>query len=76
VDEQNPNTLALVRGPLALFAIGRVPPKTTREQLLAATAVSQSSDDWRVQSDTDKFTLRPFAGIGSEPYRLYHKLEG
>ncbi len=76
VDEQNPNTVALVRGPIALFAVDNIPAKITRPRLLAATAVSQSSEDWLVQSDADKFTLRSFAAIGHEPYRLYHKVEG
>src|SRR5262249_43913264 len=44
VDAQNPNTVALMRGPLAMFAVGNVPSRITRAQLLAATAVSQSSD--------------------------------
>jgi DUF1680 family protein len=74
VDAQNPNTVALVRGPLALFGIGDLPEKFTRAQLLAAAAASQSSDDWLVQSGSAKMTFRPFAAIGDEPYRLYHNI--
>ena len=75
VDEQNPSTVALVHGPLALFAVGKVTAKITRAQLLAATVASQSSEDWLVPSDADKLTFRSFAGIGDETYRLYHKVE-
>ncbi|MBZ5654363.1 MAG: glycoside hydrolase family 127 protein [Acidobacteriia bacterium] len=75
VDAQNPNTVALVRGPLALFAVGDIPAKLTRAQLLAATAASQSSQDWVVESDHRSLTLRPFSALGDETYRLYHKVE-
>jgi len=45
-------------------------------QLLAASTASQSSEDWLVQGDAGKITFRPFAAIGEEPYRLYHKVVG
>lgn len=72
VDQQNVNTVALMRGPVALFAVGDILAKLTRSQLLAATAVSQSSQDWIVSSDGRSFTIRPFSALGNEPYRLYH----
>jgi DUF1680 family protein len=75
VDAQNPDIVALVRGAISLFAIGEVPAKISRSQLLAATSVAQGSQDWLVRSDTQKLTLRPFAAIGDETYRLYHKVE-
>jgi len=74
VDAQNPNTVALVRGPLALFAVGNLPAKFTRAQLLAAAAASQSSGDWLAQGGPLKITFRPFAAIGDEPYRLYQNV--
>jgi uncharacterized protein len=76
VDGQNPDVVALMRGPLALFAVGDSPARLTRKQLLAAEAVAKSSDDWRVQTDGGSLTLRPFAAIMSEGYRLYQKFEG
>ncbi|MGA7632974.1 MAG: hypothetical protein WCB11_19600, partial [Terriglobales bacterium] len=75
VDDQNLSTVALLRGPVALFAVDDIPPKITRSQLLAATAASQSSSHFMVQSDAHSLTLRPFATIGDETYRLYHQLE-
>jgi DUF1680 family protein len=75
VDAQNANTVALMRGPVAFFAVGELPAKITRPQLLAATAASQSSQDWVVGSDAHSLTLRPFAALGDEAYRLYHKVE-
>jgi hypothetical protein len=74
VHEQNTNTVAVVRGPVALFAVGDIPPRLTRSQMLAAAVVSQSSPDFVVKSDSRSFTLRPFATLGDESYRLYHNL--
>jgi DUF1680 family protein len=75
VDDQNLNTVALLRGPVALFAVDDIPPKITRSQLLAAAAASQSSSHFMVPSDAHSLTLRPFATIGDETYRLYHQVE-
>jgi DUF1680 family protein len=76
VDDQNPNTVALLRGPVALFAVGDIPASVTRKQLIAATAVAQSSDDWSTKTDGGVLTLRPFAVIMSENYRLYQQVDG
>ncbi len=75
VDAQNPNTVALVRGPLALFAVGQLPAKFTSAQLLAAKIAAQSSADWLVPSDSGDIIFRPFAAIGDEPYRLYQTVK-
>ncbi len=72
VDDQNPNIVALVRGPVALFAIGDTSAKLTRDQLMGATAASQTSEDWSVQADGHSLVFKPFAAIGDEQYRLYH----
>jgi DUF1680 family protein len=76
VDAQNPRMVALLRGPLALFGVGNLPPNFSHAQMLSAAAASQTSEDWLVQSGAGRITFRPFASIGDEPYRLYHKLEG
>ena len=75
VDAENPQILALRRGPLALFGVGNLPAKFTRVQLLAAVPASQSSEDWLVKGDAGQITFRPFAAIGDETYRLYQKVE-
>ncbi|MGC2248925.1 MAG: beta-L-arabinofuranosidase domain-containing protein, partial [Terriglobales bacterium] len=74
VDAQNANIVALVRGPIALFAVGDIPVNLTRHQLLAATAASQASENWVVPSDNRSLTLRPFSALRDETYRLYHKV--
>ena len=75
IDKKNPNTVALMRGPIALFAVGKLPDRITRQQLLAATALAQSSDDWSAKTDTGILTLRPFASIMNEDYRLYQQVD-
>lgn len=72
VDDANPDTVALMRGPMALFAIGNSFPDVTRDQLLGATLSAQSSDAWTVHGRGGTMTLRAFAAIQNEPYRLYH----
>lgn len=71
VDNENRNNVALVRGPLALFAVNEIPANITGKQLLAATKVAQSSHDWSTKTENGVLTLRPFMEIMSENYRLY-----
>jgi len=76
IDDQNPNNVALMRGPVALFAVGNIPARLSRSHLLAAAVSSQSSDDWVVRTDGGDLTLRPFPVIISEDYRLYLRVAG
>jgi uncharacterized protein len=76
VDDQNPNRVALMHGPIALFGVGDIPSRITRQQLLAATMAPQSKEDWIVRTDNGVLNLRPFASIMSESYRLYQTVEG
>jgi len=73
VDKENPDTVALMHGPLALFGVSNLPPKLTRAQLLAAAP--SSSDDWVVKSGDATLTLRPFSAIMDETYRLYQRVQ-
>jgi hypothetical protein len=76
VDGQNLNRVALLHGPIALFAVGSMASGMRRDQLLAAIRVATSAEDWQVRTDAGTFTLRPFASIMSEGYRLYQTVEG
>ena len=76
IDNENQNNVALVHGPLALFAVSEVPQRISKSQLMAATRASQSSDDWSVRADSAVVTFRPFAKIMDEGYRLYIRTEG
>lgn len=69
ISPQHPDIVALVRGPLALFAIGAELPNITREQLLGARKIG--AQEWQLQSAKGPITLLPFTAIGDENYSLY-----
>ena len=73
IDDKNPNNVALIHGPVALFAVSDIPQKLTRAQLLAASRAS--TDDWTVRTDKESLVFRPFASIMDERYRLYMMVE-
>jgi DUF1680 family protein len=71
VDPQHPNLVAVVHGPLALFAVGKVPEKIGKQELLSAAQSSQGSTDWQVRAGEESLALKPFSAIQDEHYRLY-----
>ena len=73
LDAQHSNLVALMRGPVTLFAIDLGSSTMTEKQLLAARQVSSESADWVVQTESGKVTMRPFSDITTERYRLYHQ---
>ncbi|MHB1021923.1 MAG: beta-L-arabinofuranosidase domain-containing protein [Acidobacteriaceae bacterium] len=74
VDAQHQNLVALMHGPVALFAVGDVPAQLTRAQLLSAGPVSKGSADWQFKSNTGAVQLKQFANIRDEQYRLYQNV--
>jgi uncharacterized protein len=74
VDPQHPETLAVVHGPVALFAVDQDPDiKMTRAQMLAAEQRSAASADWEIATDKGKVRMLPFPAIDKERYRLYQQ---
>jgi hypothetical protein len=65
-----------MHGPIALFGAGEIPSRISRKELMAATRVSPSGSDWIVHTETGTLTVRPFASIMSETYRLYQTVVG
>jgi uncharacterized protein len=61
VDAQNPNQVALLRGPQVMFALGEAQSKLSRRQL---TAVPSGLE------------LRPFGAVGNEVYQTYWEVTG
>jgi hypothetical protein len=61
---------------LALFGVGTIPDKISRQELLAASQIANGSTDWRANTAAGNLTLRPFASIQDEHYRLYLNVEG
>lgn len=70
IDAQHPNSVALMRGPLALFvAAGKVPPMP-RKQLLAARKLSGQTI-WQVETTSVPVRMMPFTELGDQAYSLY-----
>jgi DUF1680 family protein len=67
---KNPDTVALVRGPLVLFALTEENPKVTREQLLAARPMKGQAV-WMADTSSGPLLLTPFTEIHEERYRTY-----
>ncbi len=74
IDPQHQNTVALLHGPVALFAVEPGTKTLTKAQLMAAQQAGSDSSDWEVASDAGKIRLKPFPAISSEHYRLYHEV--
>jgi DUF1680 family protein len=75
VDDKHPDLVALVRGPLVLFALGSTPSAVTREQLLNARRSPGRTDEWIVQTTSACLRLRPFFAIQDETYNTYLQLQ-
>jgi DUF1680 family protein len=69
VDPQHPQTVALVFGPLVLFAITDIQPALTRTGLLGAKRIGERS--WQVRTDGAPIKMLPFTDIGEEQYSTY-----
>jgi uncharacterized protein len=73
VNAQHPKTVALLQGPLVLFAITGEAPRITRGQLLAAKKVGP--ERWSVETSAGSLDLLPFTAIGDEQYSTYLNVE-
>jgi DUF1680 family protein len=71
VDQQHPNNVALMFGPLTLFALNSPESRFTRSQLLAAELKGSS---WMAHSAIAPVTFKAFPDVRHEQYRLYHEL--
>jgi DUF1680 family protein len=72
VDPQHADTVALLVGPVVLFAITETEPKVTRAQLLAATKTGAQS--WQVETASGTLKMLPFTSIGEEPFSTYVRI--
>ena len=69
VDPQHADTVALLVGPLVLFAVTDGEPKVARAQLLAAEKTGAQS--WRVETAGGAIKMLPFTGIEDQQYTTY-----
>ena len=72
VDANHPNLVALMQGPLVLFAVADSQPSFDKNALLQANATNNATGDWTAQSaDGSSITMRPFMNIDKESYSTY-----
>lgn len=69
IDPQHPQTVALLAGPLVLFAITDAEPPVTRAQLLAAK--KSGPQTWEVATRNGPLKMLPFTAIKEEQYSTY-----
>ncbi len=72
VDANHPNLVALLNGPVVLFAIADSQPSMERNALLQARPTNSAKGDWLAKaSDGSEITMRPFMNIDKENYSAY-----
>ncbi len=73
IDSQHPETVAVMREPLVLFALkpeqNSPMPAFRRTALMNLQQVSQR--EWRSNADGATYRFVPFTEVGSEPYTTY-----
>jgi DUF1680 family protein len=74
LDAGHPNLVALMRGPVALFAILPAPNQLTRKQLLNANRTSPVTNQHLVTTETGDVEFLPYTAIDTQTYRLYHRI--
>jgi DUF1680 family protein len=72
IDDRHPSLVALLHGPVALFAIEPENEPISQQQLLAAQRIGDSAT-WQVETSTGKLRLLPYPAITDETYHLYHQ---
>ena len=72
IDPRHSETVALVSGPLVLFAMTDSQPSLTRAQLLAARKTGPEA--WEVASAGGPLRMLPFTAINDEPYTTYLRM--
>jgi DUF1680 family protein len=71
VDSKHRDLVALMHGPLALFATGHLSQPFRRNDLLAIRQAAPRSPEWRVTSPGGTATFKPYFAIDRELTRLY-----
>jgi DUF1680 family protein len=69
LDARHPDTVALVVGPIVLFAITDSQPALTRAQLLAAKNIG--GEIWQVETASGPLKMIPFTSIQDQAYTTY-----
>lgn len=72
IDARHPGVVALLRGPLVLFAVSNLNARVRKEELLAAKRIA--SAEWFVDTRDGPVRLLPFTSITDEHYSTYFRL--
>ena len=76
VDVQHPQLVALMRGPLVLFAVADSQPSFDRAELLRARTANNDLGDWlATSSEGQTVRMRPFMNIQREKYSTYVRIK-
>jgi len=76
VDANHPNLVALMRGPLVLFAVADSQPAFEKAELLRAQSANNAVGDSIATSAEGKpISMRPFMSINGESYSTYVRLK-
>ena len=73
VDEQHKDLVALMHGPLALFATGQRLLPMRRDEILSAKQAGTSAE-WKAKTLSGAQSFKPFYAIDNETTRLYQPL--
>src|SRR5947209_16236195 len=76
IDVQHPSLVALMRGPLVLFAIADSQPAFEQAELLRAKPSDDDQGDWLATSVQGQgIAMRPFMNIDHEKYSTYVRVK-
>jgi hypothetical protein len=76
VDAGHPNEVALLRGPLVMFAVAASQPAFDKAELLRAKAAAGAAGDYTATAvDGTDVIMRPFMKIQEESYITYVQLK-
>jgi len=77
VDANHPQYVALMRGPLVLFAVAESQPGFTKAELLRASLANNATgDSVATSADGKSISMRPYMSIKDESYSTYVLLKG
>jgi len=71
VDAQHPDRVAVMQGPLALFALGGEMPSFTRAQLASVRQRTPGGTEWGFAGSP---SFAPYFAFGTETARLYQNV--
>ena len=74
VDAQNPNQVALLRGPQVRFALTEGQPMVSPRPVASLRIERSQGPDWVAKGEIGDIRLRPFGSIGDEVYQTYWEL--